>query len=77
MTTKMSERDSDKELQKAFVLFSKNKDHITLDDLRNISSELNETMTDDELREMIFEANKSNREGSVTIEEFMSILERP
>ena len=33
MTTKMSERDADKELEKAFILFSNNKDHINLDDL--------------------------------------------
>ena len=33
MTTKMSERDADKELEKAFILFANNKDHITLEDL--------------------------------------------
>ena len=76
MTTKMSERDSDKELHKAFVLFSKEKDHITLEDLKHIAGELNETMTDDELREMIFEANKSNRDGVVSLDEFMTILEK-
>ena len=29
MTTKMSERDNQEELQKAFILFGMNKDHIT------------------------------------------------
>ncbi len=34
-------------------------------------------MTDDELKEMIFEANKKNRDGSVSMEEFLSILVKP
>ncbi len=34
-------------------------------------------MTDDELREMIFEANKKNRDGVVNVKEFLSILEKP
>ena len=34
-------------------------------------------MTDDELKEMIFEANKKNRDGSVSLPEFLSILEKP
>ena len=33
MVTKMSERDNDAQLEKAFILFSEDKDHITLEDL--------------------------------------------
>ena len=77
MTTKMSERDGDKELEKAFILFSQEKDHITLEDLQYIAQELGENMTDDELKEMIFEANKKNRDGTVSMEEFLSILVKP
>ena len=73
----MSERDGDKELEKAFILFSQEKDHITLEDLQYIAKELGENMTDDELKEMIFEANKKNRDGSVSMEEFLSILVKP
>ena len=73
----MSERDGEKELEKAFILFSQEKDHITLEDLQFIAKELGENMTDDELKEMIFEANKKNRDGSVSIEEFLSILVKP
>ena len=57
MTIKMSERDADTELQKAFILFSQEKDHITFEDLQAVAHELGENMTDDELKEMIFEAN--------------------
>jgi len=73
----MTERDADRELNKAFVLFANNKDHINLEDLKYIASELSETMSDDELREMIYEANKKSRDGVVTVNEFMSILEKP
>ena len=76
MTTKMSERDADSELKKAFILFSNQKDHINLEDLQYISKELGEDMTEDELREMIFEANRKNRDGSVGMEEFLSILKK-
>ena len=41
---------------------------ITLDDLRGIAEMLGENMTDDELKEMIFEANKKDRNGSVDID---------
>ena len=58
MTTKMSERDSEQELAKAFILFSQNKDHIEFDDLKRIARELGENMSDDELKEMMYEANK-------------------
>jgi Ca2+-binding EF-hand superfamily protein len=33
MTMKMSERDADSELEKAFILFSEEKQYITLEDL--------------------------------------------
>ena len=82
MTTKMSERDSEQELAKAFILFSQNKDHIEFDDLKRIARELGENMSDDELKEMMYEANKQERDprggntsgGVVTRNEFMQIL---
>ena len=74
MTTKISEKDSEQELSKAFILFGQNKDEITFDDLKMIAMELGETMSDDELKEMIYEANKIDREGTVNREEFMQIL---
>ena len=74
MTTKMSEKDSEQELSKAFILFGQNKDHITFEDLKHIARELGENMTDDELKEMMYEANRCDREGVVTRDEFMHIL---
>ena len=75
MTMKMSERDADSELEKAFILFSNEKNEITFDDLKGVANELGETMTDEELKEMIFEANKTDREGAVDAQQFMSILQ--
>ena len=37
MTTKMSERDGNDQLEKAFILFSQDKDHITFEDLQVIA----------------------------------------
>ena len=49
---------------------------ITLEDLKNVADMLGENMTDDELKEMIFEANKTDRNGTVSIDEFLSILQK-
>lgn len=76
MTTKMSERDSSDELEKAFILFSQNKPFIEFQDLKRIARELGETMSDDELKEMMFEANKTDRDGSVDRKDFLSILNK-
>ena len=78
MTTKMSERDGEAQLEKAFILFSQSKDHIGLEDLQRIANELGEDMTEDELRQMIYEAEsdkpEEERTGTVSIEDFMQIL---
>ena len=76
MTTKMSEKDSPDELEKAFILFSANKPVIEFDDLKRIAKELGETMSDDELKEMMYEANKTDREGTVDKKAFMGILNK-
>jgi Ca2+-binding EF-hand superfamily protein len=76
MTTKMSERDQAEELEKAFILFSQNKPYIEFDDLKRIAKELGETMSDDELKEMMFEANKTDRDAAVDRKDFLSILSK-
>lgn len=76
MTTKMSEKDSQEELEKAFILFSQNKNYIDFMDLKRIARELGENMSDDELKEMIFEANKVDREGPVDKKDFLQILSK-
>ena len=57
-------------------MFAKEKNFITFEDLKRIAQELGESMSDDELKEMIFEANKKDRDGDVTKQEFMNILNK-
>ena len=72
----MSERDGEAQLEKAFILFSQEKDHITFEDLQRISTELGENMTGEELQQMIDEAesHRADKNGVVQIEDFMQIL---
>ena len=51
-------------------------DVITFDNLKKIATDLGETMTDDELKLMILEANKTNKEGVVTKDQFEEVLNR-
>ena len=64
MITKMSEKDSSQEIEKAFELFDLDKDDkITFDDLKKVAIELNETMTDEELLEMLSAGGKGKSDG--------------
>ena len=54
MMMKMSQTDQKEALDEAFILFDKDGDgYITIDDLKAVAIELNETMTDEELEEML------------------------
>ncbi|CAG9318289.1 unnamed protein product [Blepharisma stoltei] len=76
MTMKMSEKDNPDEIQKAFDLFDiDSAGRITYENLREIALELGENISEDELREMIYEACK-DRYGAVTKEQFEAILNR-
>lgn len=76
MAMKMSEKDSEEELHKAFELFDvDNSKEITFKNLREVAIELGENISEDELREMIFEAC-GDRNGRVSLEQFKRILNR-
>ena len=49
---------------------------ITFENLKRIAIELGETMTDDELKLMISEANGSDKAYTVTEEQFAQVLTR-
>merc|ERR1712048_599936 len=75
MTAKMSEKDSKESIQKAFQLFKGASGKISFEDLRAVAKELGEAMSDEELMEMIKEADK-DEDGEVSEEEFMRIVRK-
>jgi centrin-1 len=76
MTIKIMNRDPQEEILKAFRLFaSDNPSGITFKDLKRVSRELGEKMSDEELQEMIDEADR-NGDGVVDEQEFLRIMKK-
>merc|ERR1711959_21841 len=70
MTAKMSEKDSREEIGKAFRLFDDDKTgKISFKNLKRVAKELGENMTDEELQEMVDEADRDG-DGEINEEEF-------
>ena len=64
MISKMSERDSATEIEKAFQLFDRDGDgKITFEDLKQVAVDLHETMTDEELYEMLAAGTPNQKDG--------------
>merc|ERR1712050_224391 len=75
MTAKMNEKDSKEQIQKAFQLFKGPSGKISFEDLKSVAIELGEMMSDEELKEMIREADK-DEDNEVSEEEFMRIIRK-
>ncbi|CAH0561380.1 unnamed protein product [Brassicogethes aeneus] len=76
MSTKMAEKDTKEEILKAFRLFDEDdKGAITMRDLKRVAQELGETLTSDELQEMIDEADRDG-DGEINQEEFLRIMKK-
>ncbi|KAK2080813.1 hypothetical protein QBZ16_000667 [Prototheca wickerhamii] len=76
MTTKMGERDSKEEMIKAFRLFDDDETgKISFKNLKRVAKELGENITDEELQEMIDEADRDG-DGEVNEEEFFRIMKK-
>merc|ERR1712096_39913 len=76
MTIKMAERDPREEMLKAFKLFDDdNTGKISFKNLKRVAKELGESMTDDELQEMIDEADRDG-DGEINEEEFIRIMKK-
>lgn len=74
MASKMADRDSKEEVLKAFRLFDDDETgKISFNNLRRVANELGENMTDEELQEMIDEADRDG-DGEVSQEEFLRIM---
>jgi len=76
MTGKMGDRDSREEIMKVFELFDDdNTGKISFKNLKRVATELGESLTDDEMREMIEEADR-DKDGFVNPEEFYRIMKK-
>merc|ERR1711988_399771 len=76
MTAKMGEKDSREEIIKAFRLFDDDETgRISFKDLKRVARELGETMTDEELQEMVDEADRDG-DGEINEEEFLRIMKK-
>ena len=74
MTARMSDKDTREDIQKVFRLFDDDgTGSITLRNLRRVAKELGETMTDEELQEMIERAD-SNGDQAVSMDDFYNIM---
>ena len=76
MSVKMQERDPVEEMKKAFRLFlDDDSDKITLKHLKKVAKDLGENMTDEELQEMIDEADR-NGDGAICESDFVRIMNK-
>lgn len=76
LTKKVSEKDSRDNINKIFALFDDERTgFISVKNLRRVAQELNESITEQELEELIHRAD-TDGDGLVSEEEFFSILTR-
>lgn len=76
MSSRMAEKDINEEIMKAFQLFDEDgTGKISFKNLKNIARQLSENLTDEELQEMIDEADRDG-DGEVNQEEFLRIMKK-
>lgn len=76
MSMKMAEKDSDEEILKAFRLFDDDDTgKISFKNLKRVAKELGENLTDEELQEMIDEADRDG-DGEINQQEFLRIMKK-
>uniref|UniRef100_A0A3B3ZZ42 EF-hand domain-containing protein n=1 Tax=Periophthalmus magnuspinnatus TaxID=409849 RepID=A0A3B3ZZ42_9GOBI len=76
MSVKMSEKDSKEEILKAFRLFDDDcTGKISFKNLKRVAKELGENLRDEELQDMIDEADRDG-DGEVSEEEFLRMMKK-
>lgn len=76
MVNRIAEKDANEEIIKAFQLFDENgSGNITFEDLKRVAKELGENIGDEELKEMIDEADLTG-DGTVNRDEFLRIMKK-
>eukprot|EP00622_Pseudochattonella_farcimen_P000091 FR734515.1.p1 GENE.FR734515.1~~FR734515.1.p1 ORF type:complete len:109 (+),score=30.05 FR734515.1:48-329(+) len=75
-TPKMQSRDTREEIMKVFKLFDDdNTGSISFKNLQRVARELGENLTDDELHEMIDEADRDG-DAAINEEEFYRVMKK-
>lgn len=76
MKAKMAEKDSNEEILKAFRLFDDDETgKISFKNLKRVAKELGENLNDEELQEMLEEADLDG-DGEVNEEEFLRVMKK-
>ncbi|XP_063702135.1 uncharacterized protein LOC134832150 [Culicoides brevitarsis] len=76
MTSKIAEKDAKEEILKAFRLFDDDQTGaISFKNLKRVAKELGENLTDEELSEMISEADRDG-DGEINQDEFLRIMKK-
>ncbi|GIX96070.1 centrin-1 [Caerostris darwini] len=76
MSEKINDKGANQEIMKAFQLFDNdNTGKISFENLKRVAEELGETISDEELKEMIMEADRDG-DGQVNQEEFLRIMKK-
>jgi centrin-1 len=76
VTPRMQNRDSREEIMKVFALFDDdNTGVISFKNLKRVAQELGENLTDEELQEMIDEADRDG-DGAINEEEFYRVMRK-
>merc|ERR1712031_83837 len=76
MTGKMGEKDSREDIEKVFKLFDDdNTNKISFRNLAHVAEELGENIDDEELQDMINQADRDG-DGEINIDEFYRIMKK-
>merc|ERR1711927_89291 len=76
MTGKMGEKDSREDIEKVFKLFDDDSTtKITFKNLARVAEELGETIDDEELQDMINQADRDG-DGAINCDEFYRIMKK-
>lgn len=72
ITSKLGDKETRNGINKIFDLFAEGQDAISLNNLKRVAKELGETMSSEELQEMLERAASNNQE--ITREDFYNIM---
>lgn len=72
ITSKLGDKETKSGINKIFDLFAEGQDSISLNNLKRVAKELGETMSSEELQEMLERAASNNQE--ITREDFYNIM---